>query len=107
MTIGKQQFEPAFSGQDVAYHMYVQRSLKRVVFAGVDSRAANPRRTDGTTFLDEVWAGAPFDDREAFLERVQTLAQAWVAERLMSARDRQKVLVAAARAPFERPTVAR
>ncbi len=107
VTIGGQQFEPAFSGQDVAYHMYVQRSEKKIAFAGVDSGAANPTRTDGTSFLDDVWAGAPFADRQAFLERVQTTSGAWVAERLMSARDRQKVLVAAARAPFDRPAVAR
>ena len=107
VTIGKQQFEPAFSGQDVAYHMYVQRSQKRVVFAGVDARAANPTRPDGTSFLDEVWAAAPFTDRRAFLEHVQAVSAQWVVQRLMSAKDRQRVLAAAARAPFERPAVAR
>jgi uncharacterized protein len=107
VTIGSQEFEPAFSGRDVAYHMYVQRSERKVVFAGVDSGAANPTRGDGTSFLDEVWSAAPFADRDAFLDRVQETSAAWVAERLMSARDRQKVLVAAARAPFERAAVAR
>jgi uncharacterized protein len=107
VTVGSQQFEPAFSGQDVAYHMYVQRSERKIVFAGVDSGAANPARADGTSFLDDVWSAAPFADRDAFLDRVQTTSAAWVAERLMSARDRQKVLVASARAPFERAAVAR
>ncbi|MCR6688883.1 beta-L-arabinofuranosidase domain-containing protein [Cellulomonas sp.] len=107
VTIGTQRFEPAFSGQDVAYHMYVQRSEKRITFAGVDSGAANPTRPDGTSFLDEVWSAAPFADRQELLERVQTTSAAWVAERLMSARDRQKVLVAVARAPFTRPAVTR
>ena len=94
-------FEPAYNGKDVQYHMYFERSEPTVVFAGRSAGVANPKRTQGGTLLDEVWAKAPFADRNAFFEAVRSVSQSFVDSGLLSARDRQKVLVAAGRAPID------
>ena len=95
-------FEPAYSGRDVAYHMYFQRSEPTVAFAGLDSGVKNPTRgQNGASLLDEVWAKAPFRDRAAFLEAVRAVSQSFAEARLLTARDRQRVLLTAGRAPID------
>lgn len=95
-------FEPAYSGKDVAYHMYFQRSEPTVAFAGVDSKVRNPTRgQNGPSLLEEVWAEAPFADRTAFLDAVRSVTQSFTDANLLTARDRQKVLLAAGRAPID------
>jgi DUF1680 family protein len=95
-------FEPAYSGRDVAYHMYFQRSEPTVAFAGVDSKVRNPTRGQGgPSLLEEVWAKAPFADRTAFLDAVRSVSQSFTDANLLTARDRQKVLLAAGRAPID------
>ncbi|MCS5723651.1 glycoside hydrolase family 127 protein [Herbiconiux sp. CPCC 203407] len=94
-------FEPAYNGKDVQYHMYFERSEPTVVFAGRSAGVANPKRTQGGSLLDEVWAKAPFADRNAFIEAVRSVSQSFVDSGLLSARDRQKVLLAAGRAPID------
>lgn len=95
-------FEPAYSGRDVAYHMYFQRSEPTVAFAGLDSGVKNPTRgQNGPSLLDEVWARAPFRDRAAFLEAVRAVSQSFAEARLLTARDRQRVLLTAGRAPID------
>ncbi|EST20563.1 hypothetical protein [Streptomyces roseochromogenus] len=42
----------------------------RVVSGGLDPGVSNPDRSDGTTFQDAVWAGAPFRSKEALLAHV-------------------------------------
>jgi hypothetical protein len=46
-----------FEGVEEPTHAYFRRVEPRVVLGGVDSGVANPGRADGTTLLDEVWAG--------------------------------------------------
>jgi DUF1680 family protein len=99
-TIGSLSYEPAYNGRDVAYHMYFQRNEPTVTFAGQDSGVANPRRS-GRTLLDEVWEQAPFADRAAFLAAVGEVSAEYVAAGLLTARNRQKVLLAAGRAPID------
>lgn len=99
-TIGSLSYEPAYNGRDVAYHMYFQRNEPTVTFAGHDSGVANPRRS-GRTLLDEVWDQAPFASRSAFLSTVGEVTAAYVAAGLLTARNRQKVLLAAGRAPID------
>ncbi len=95
-------FEPAYNGKDVAYHMYFQRSEPTVAFAGVDSKVRNPTRgQNGPSLLEEVWAKAPFPDRAAFLDAVRSVSQSFTEANLLTARDRQKVLLAAGRAPID------
>lgn len=96
--LGDLTFEPAWSGDDTQYHMYVERSEPRVVFAGLDSGVANAARPNGTTFLDVVWGDGGFADRAAFLQKVQRTVAQFTADGLLSRRDGQKVLVTAGKA---------
>ncbi|MEG3615400.1 glycoside hydrolase family 127 protein [Isoptericola haloaureus] len=98
--LGDLTFEPAWSGDDTQYHLYVERSEPRVVFAGRDSRVANPVRADGTSFLDAVWADGGFADRAAFLRTVQSTVEQFSADGLLSRRDGQRILVTAGKARF-------
>ncbi|MET3977312.1 beta-L-arabinofuranosidase domain-containing protein [Cellulosimicrobium sp. BE325] len=96
--LGDLTFEPAWSGDDTQYHMYVERSEPRVVFAGLDSGVTNAARPNGTTFLDVVWGDGGFADRAAFLQKVQRTVEQFTADGLLSRRDGQKVLVTAGKA---------
>jgi DUF1680 family protein len=98
--LGDLTFEPAWSGDDTQYHMYVERSEPRIVFAGRDSGVANAVRPDGTSFLDVVWSDGGFADRAAFLRTVQDVVEQFSAEGLIGRRDAQRVLVAAGKARF-------
>ncbi|MBD5784595.1 glycoside hydrolase family 127 protein [Cellulosimicrobium terreum] len=96
--LGDLTFEPAWSGDDTQYHMYVERSEPRVVFAGRDSGVANAARPNGTTFLDVVWGDGGFADRAAFLSKVQRTVEQFTADGLLSRRDAQRILVTAGKA---------
>ena len=100
VTMGGVTYEPAYNGKDVRYHMYFQRDEPTVTFAGRSAGVPNPRRAD-STLLDEIWARAPFADRAAFLAVVGEVTDAYAAEGLLTSRNRQKVLLAAGRAPID------
>jgi NOL1/NOP2/fmu family ribosome biogenesis protein len=99
-TIGTQSYEPAYNGRDVAYHMYFQRNEPTVTFAGQDAGVANPKRS-GRTLLDEVWEQAPCASRSAFLVAVGDVTASYVESGLLTARNRQRLLLAAGRAPID------
>ena len=99
-TIGSQTFEPAYNGRDAAYHMYFQRTEPTVTFAGQDSGVANPRWL-GKNLLDEIWTRAPFADRSAFLTAVGEVTASYVSSGALTSRNRQKILLAAGRAPID------
>lgn len=99
-TIGSLTFEPAYNGKDVAYHMYVQRTEPSVAFAGKDSGVATPKRSD-RTLLDEIWERAPFATRTDFLAAVSEVSSSYVADGLLTSRNRQKILLTAAQAPID------
>lgn len=101
VTIGGRTFEPAYNGNSQPYHMYFERRERDVVFAGRSAGVTNPARQDGTTLLDEIWSGAPFADRAEFLEQVRAVTAAYQAEGLLTARNRQRVLLAAAQSPID------
>jgi DUF1680 family protein len=99
-TIGSLTFEPAYNGKDVAYHMYVQRTEPSVAFAGKDSGVATPRRS-GRTLLDELWEQAPFATRTDFLAAVSEVSGSYLADGLLTSRNRQKILLTAAQSPID------
>lgn len=99
-TLGSLTFEPAYNGKDVAYHMYFQRTEPTVAFAGVDSGVATPRRS-GRTLLDEVWDRAPFASRRDFLTAVTEVSGSYLGDGLVTARNRQRILLAAGQAPID------
>jgi len=80
------------------YHMYVRRNEPTVVFGSVDSGIANAKRDDGMTFLDAVWAGAPFADHARFTASVERVATEWRGAGRMSAADESAIVQAARRA---------
>jgi hypothetical protein len=72
------------------------------VLGGVDSGVANPGRADGTTLLDEVWAGAPFTGKGALVTRVRSTVEAWTAAGLLGRADGEAVVNTARRAVYVR-----
>ncbi|MGW0583332.1 beta-L-arabinofuranosidase domain-containing protein, partial [Streptomyces sp. NPDC002920] len=86
-TLDGTEFAPFFEGTEDPTHAYVRRVEPRVVFGNSDSGVANPAKADGTTLLDEVWAGAPFASKTALVARVRTVVDAWVAAGLLGQAD--------------------
>ncbi|GAB2482532.1 hypothetical protein GCM10027063_25790 [Promicromonospora xylanilytica] len=97
--LGDLTLEPAWSGSDARYHMYLRRSDARIVFAGpgADSGVPNVARRDGSTFLDVLWSDGGFGSRAEFLRAVLRTAHEFVGLGLLGAAEADRVLRAAAR----------
>ncbi|RIJ79190.1 glycosyl hydrolase [Nakamurella silvestris] len=89
---------PMYVGTTERYHAYFKRAEPKIAFGGVDSGVANPALADKTTFLDAVWAQAPFTGKDHLVETVMETSSAWVDQGRLSRADRQKVLLAVAKA---------
>jgi DUF1680 family protein len=85
-------------GESQPYHMYVRRHEPAIVFGSVDSGVANTKRDDGMTFLDVVWAGAPFANHGRFIATVERTAAEWRAAGRVSETAQRAILQAARRA---------
>jgi DUF1680 family protein len=102
--LGDLVLEPAWSGSDARYHMYLRRSDARIAFAGrgagpaADSGVPNVVRRDGSTFLDVLWSDGGFSFRAEFLRAVLRTTHEFVGLGLLSAAEAADVLRAAARA---------
>jgi DUF1680 family protein len=96
---------PAESGGERSptqpYHMYVRRQEPAIVFGSVDSGVANPKRDDGVTFLDAVWAGAPFANHARFMAAVERAATEWRSASKLTQADQNAIVRAARRADRE------
>ncbi|SFN19672.1 Beta-L-arabinofuranosidase, GH127 [Streptomyces sp. cf124] len=99
-TLDGTEFAPFHEGSEDPTHAYVRRSEPKVVLGGTDSGVANPAKSDGTTLLDEIWAGAPFADKGALVARVQSTVGSWVSAGLLSQADGQKVVTTAQNASY-------
>jgi hypothetical protein len=97
--LGDLVLEPAWSGSDARYHMYLRRSDARIAFAGpgADSGVPNVARRDGSTFLDVLWSDGGFPSRAELLRAVLRTAHEFVGLGLLSAAEAADVLRAAAR----------
>ncbi len=93
---------PFYAGNDLRYHAYFRRSEPVVVFGTAGSGVPNRSREDGLTFLDVLWARAPFATSEAFVGAVRALADAWVSEGRFTAAERDAVVAAAVRSGLRR-----
>ncbi|SDD37448.1 beta-L-arabinofuranosidase domain-containing protein [Glycomyces harbinensis] len=89
-------FEPCWSGQDGRYHMYVRSADDEIAFGGNGTGVPNRVRSDGGTFLDELWAPGAFADRAAFLDRVALVAARVRSEGLLGRDELAAVLEGAA-----------
>ncbi|AVT29555.1 glycosylase [Plantactinospora sp. BC1] len=87
-------------GEFNAYHPYVRRVEPEVVFGSVRTGVPNDglRDADGETFLDRVWAAAPFRRHGDFLRTVRDVSDEWLAAGRHTAAQRRAILVAAVRA---------
>nr|WP_203691433.1 beta-L-arabinofuranosidase domain-containing protein [Streptomyces sp. SID12488] len=83
-TLNGTEFAPFSEGTEDPTHAYVRRAEPTVVFGTVSSGVANPAKTDGTTLLDEIWAGAPFANKAALVARVRSTTAAWVTAGLLT-----------------------
>jgi hypothetical protein len=78
--------------------MYVRRHEPAIVFGRVDSGVANTKRGDGMTFLDVVWAGAPFANHGRFIAAVERTAAEWRAAGRVTDTQQTAIVNAARRA---------
>jgi hypothetical protein len=57
--------------------------------------------TDGRTFLDAVWADAPFDSQERFMLTVERIAMEWEGSGVFSGYQVDRIVQAARAAEAE------
>ncbi len=93
-------FAPFHEGTEDPTHACVRRHEPEVAFGNTGSGVANPARPDGTTLLDEIWAGAPFAGKGALVARVRSTVGAWVSAGLLDRADGQRVTATAQRASY-------
>ena len=96
-------WEPAWSGSDSRYHMYVRAADEQVAFAGHPSGVPERAAADGSTLLAEVWAEPSPRTRETFLERVLDVVAARAEAGLLSPEEARRVLTAAVEADIDDP----
>lgn len=94
-------FEPAWTGSDERYHMYVRSAGATIGFAGADTDVPVRTRQDGRSLLDDVWAAPAPSTRTDFLDRVGEAAAAARRDGLVSNEELTAVLGAAAAADID------
>ncbi|MEO8624901.1 MAG: beta-L-arabinofuranosidase domain-containing protein, partial [bacterium] len=102
-TANGQTLAPVFvadpqAGDSQPYHMYVRRHEPTIVFGSTDSGVSNTKRDDGITFLDALWATAPFADHGKFMAAVERTASEWRSAGRVSAPEHTAIVQAARRA---------
>jgi hypothetical protein len=100
-TLDGIEFAPFFEGTEDPTHVYFRRAEPKIIFGNLDSGVANPA-AGGTTFLDELWAGAPFPARNDFIQAVTATVTSWVNAGRLDAVDGQRVVMAARGATLQR-----
>jgi hypothetical protein len=88
-------------GASQPYHLYVRRHEPAIVFGSIDTGIANTKRDDGMTFLDAVWAGAPFTNHGRFAATVERIAVEWHTAGRVTAEEQRAIVQASRRAERE------
>ncbi|MBT0771539.1 glycoside hydrolase family 127 protein [Kineosporia sp. J2-2] len=96
-------FEPAWSGGEHRYHLYLRLSEHRIVFRGSDPGVANRHDQDGWSFLGALWAGGGFATVEDFFTAVHRHALRAARAGLLSRSEVIAVLHAAAASTLDEP----
>ncbi|SDU83891.1 beta-L-arabinofuranosidase domain-containing protein [Jiangella alkaliphila] len=93
----------AVPGQFNSFHPYVKRVEPEVVFRSQRTGVPNDaiRDQQGETFLDRVWDAAPFANHGDLVRQVEAVSQEWADAGRHTRRQRQDIIVAAARATSE------
>jgi DUF1680 family protein len=89
---------PFYNADTNPYHVYFHRAEPEVVFGSVDSGVPNHADADGLTFLDAVWAKAPFATMGRFRATVARIAGDWQERGLLTQAERDAIVAAADRA---------
>lgn len=89
---------PFYNDDTRPYHVYFHRSEPEIVFGTADSGVQNYAQADGLTFLDVVWARAPFRSQGQFRQVVGQVAAQWVGKGLLTAAQRDSIVTAAGQA---------
>jgi DUF1680 family protein len=89
---------PFYNADTKPYHAYFHRSEPEIVFGAVDSGVQNYAEQDGLTFLDIVWARAPFSGPGQFRHVVGQISAQWVSKGLLTSSQRDSIVAAAAQA---------
>jgi phytoene dehydrogenase-like protein/DUF1680 family protein len=89
---------PFYEDNALPYHVYFHRSEPMIVFGTVDSGVTNYADSDGFTFLDRLWAQAPFASDSQFSRAVATLAAQWAQDGLLTSAEESDVVSAAGQA---------
>ncbi len=89
---------PFYNGDTNPYHVYFHRSEPEVVFGSVGSGVPNHARDDGLTFLDVLWADAPFAEMGEFRAAVGRLAGDWRQRGLLTDAEHDAIVTAASQA---------
>ncbi|KAI0180584.1 DUF1680-domain-containing protein [Hypoxylon sp. FL1284] len=110
---------PYYVGDAQVVSTYFRRAEPDVVFGSLDAGVANRKRddglprydvpvagitspgSDGPTFLDVVWDGAPFATHDAFVDAVTAAADAFVDAGVYSADERDDIVATAREAEEE------
>ncbi|MFK3979484.1 glycoside hydrolase family 127 protein [Micromonospora sp. NPDC050397] len=88
---------PLYVGDTQAQHIYFRRTEPTVLFGTYDSGVEN-RERDGQTFLDLVWAQAPFANHQQFMKTVTAASANWVRQGDLTREERTAILAAATNA---------
>jgi DUF1680 family protein len=89
---------PFYINDTSPYHAYFTRSEPEIVFGSVDSGVANPKGDDGLTFLDKVWAEAPFRTKGSFVRTVDRISADWTDAGRFTREQRAAIVAATAKA---------
>jgi uncharacterized protein len=89
---------PFYNDDTGPYHVYFHRSEPEIVFGSVDSGVPNRARSDGLTFLDVLWARAPFATQGLFRAAVRSVSSDFVTAGLLSTAEQNQVVTAASQA---------
>ncbi|WP_305787155.1 beta-L-arabinofuranosidase domain-containing protein [Symbioplanes lichenis] len=96
-------FEPAWSGGDHRYHMYLRLDDERIAFRGADPGVPNRRDQDGWSFLTALWGSGGYLSVSDFLTAVHRYALRAADAGLLTRSEVQAVLVAAASSTLDAP----
>jgi hypothetical protein len=89
---------PFYNDDTNPYHVYFHRDEPRIIFGTADSGVTNYADSDGLTFLDRLWAQAPFSGDPQFERAVAGLAAQWAQAGLLTSAEEEQVNNAASAA---------
>lgn len=118
-TNGSLNVRPYYVSDNQVVSSYFQRVEPAVVFGTIDTGVPNRKRndglpkydvpvsgitspgTDGPTFLDLIWDQAPYTTHAAFVQVVTSTADAFVAAKVYTAKERDTIVAKAGEAERE------